>query len=141
MNIGDKIKNAREENKLTQTQASESLMVSRQTISNWENGNSLPDILSVIRMSELYQISLDELLKGDKAMMDKIEKDIEISKTEKKIIKYAWISILVGVIILILDNVFEGNPIIEFLGGATPWILLALTFLFWILSLNKQNTK
>lgn len=141
MNIGDKIKNAREENKLTQTQASESLMVSRQTISNWENGKSLPDILSVIRMSELYQISLDELLKGDKAMMDKIEKDIEISKTEKKIIKYAWISILVGVIILILDNVFEGNPIIEFLGGATPWILLALTFLFWILSLNKQNTK
>ena len=141
MNIGDKIKNAREENKLTQTQASESLMVTRQTISNWENGKSLPDILSVIRMSELYQISLDELLKGDKAMMDKIEKDIEISKTEKKIIKYAWISILVGVIILILDNVFEGNPIIEFLGGATPWILLALTFLFWILSLNKQNTK
>ena len=141
MNIGDKIKNAREENKLTQTQASESLMVSRQTISNWENGKSLPDILSVIRMSELYQISLDELLKGDKAMMDKIEKDIEISKTEKKIIKYAWISILVGVIILIIDNAFEGNPIIEFLGGATPWILLALTFLFWILSLNKQNTK
>ena len=141
MNIGDKIKNAREENKLTQTQASESLMVSRQTISNWENGKSLPDILSVIRMSELYQISLDELLKGDKAMMDKIEKDIEISKTEKKIIKYAWISILVGVIIFILDNAFEGNPIIEFLGGATPWILLALTFLFWILSLNKQNTK
>ena len=141
MNIGDKIKNAREENKLTQTQASESLMVSRQTISNWENGKSLPDILSVIRMSELYQISLDELLKGDKAMMDKIEKDIEISKTEKKIIKYAWISILVGVIILILDNVFEGNPIIDFLGGATPWNLLALTVLFWILSLNKQNTK
>lgn len=141
MNIGDKIKNAREENKLTQTQASESLMVSRQTISNWENGKSLPDILSVIRMSELYQISLDELLKGDKAMMDKIEKDIEISKTEKKIIKYAWISILVGVIILIFDNVFEGNTIIEFFSGATPWILLALTFLFWILSLNKQNTK
>ena len=141
MNIGDKIKNAREENKLTQTQASESLMVSRQTISNWENGKSLPDILSVIRMSELYQISLDELLKGDKAMMDKIEKDIEISKTEKKIIKYAWIAILVGAILLVLGNIFEGNPIIEFLGGATPWILLALTFLFWILSLNKQNTK
>ena len=39
MNIGEKIKNAREENKLTQTQASESLMVSRQTISNWENGD------------------------------------------------------------------------------------------------------
>ena len=113
MNIGNKIKNAREENKLTQTQASESLMVSRQTISNWENGKSLPDILSVIRMSELYQISLDELLKGDKAMMEKIEKDIEISKTEKKIIKYAWIAILVGAILLVLGNIFEGNPIMQ----------------------------
>ena len=90
-------------------------------------------------MSELYKISLDELLKGDKAMMEKIEKDVEISKTEKKIIKYAWIAILIGVILLTLDNVFEGNPIIEFLGGAIPWILLGLTFLFWILSLNKQN--
>ena len=141
MELGNQIKKYRSELQISQEQLADRIYVSRQTISNWENGKSLPDILSVIRMSELYQISLDELLKGDKAMMDKIEKDIEISKTEKKIIKYAWISILVGVIILILDNAFEGNPIIEFLGGATPWILLALTFLFWILSLNKQNTK
>ena len=141
MNIGYKIKNAREENKLTQTQAAESLMVSRQTISNWENGKSLPDILSIIRMSELYKISLDELLKGDVAMIEKIEKDAKISKTEKKIIKYAWISIIIGVVILTLGNVFEGNPVMEFLSGAIPWIMLGLTFLFWILSLNKQSTK
>lgn len=141
MNIGYKIKNAREENKLTQTQAAESLMVSRQTISNWENEKSLPDILSIIRMSELYKISLDELLKGDIAMIEKIEKDAKISKTEKKIIKYAWISIIIGVVILTLGNVFEGNPVMEFLSGAIPWIMLGLTFLFWILSLNKQRTK
>ena len=116
-------------------------MVSRQTISNWENGKSLPDILSVIRMSELYQISLDELLKGDKEMMAKIEKDIEIRKTEKNIIKYAWISVLAGVIILTLSNIFEGNPVIEFVSGALPWVLLGLTFLFWLLSLNKQTTN
>lgn len=141
MNIGDKIKNAREENKLTQTQVSEILMVSRQTISNWENGKSLPDILSVIRMSELYKISLDELLKGDKTMIEKIEKDAKINKTIKKIIKYAWISILAGAVILILGNIFEGNPVIEFLNGAIPWLLLGLTFLFWILSLDKENIK
>ena len=105
MNIGEKIKNAREEHKLTQTQAAEELMVSRQTISSWENGKSLPDILSVIRMSNLYQISLDELLKGDKAMMKKIEKDAEIRKTVTKIVKYAWTCILVGVILLVLGNV------------------------------------
>ncbi len=141
MNIGDKIKTAREENKLTQAQAAESLMVSRQTVSNWENGKSLPDIISVIRMSELYRISLDELLKGDSAMIEKIEKDTQTRRTEKKIILYAWISIAAGAVILALANIFEGNPIIEFLNGAIPWILLGLTFLFWIMSLNKQNPK
>lgn len=141
MNIGDKIKNAREENKLTQVQASEKLMVSRQTISNWENGKSLPDILSVIRMSELYKISLDDLLKGDKAMIEKFERDAEINKLEKRIIKYAWICILTGAVIFALSRVFEGNTVIEFLNGATPWILLGLTFLFRILSLNKQSKK
>lgn len=139
MNIGDKIKNAREENNLTQTQASESLMVSRQTISNWENGKSLPDILSVIRMSELYKISLDELLKGDKAMIEKIEKEAEISKTERKIINYAMVSILSGIMILVLCKLYEDNPVIQFLNGAIPWIFLGLTFLFWILSLHKLS--
>ena len=139
MNIGDKIKNAREENTLTQTQAAESLMVSRQTISNWENGKSLPDILSVIRMSELYKISLDELLKGDIAMMEKIEKDAEISKSERKILNYAMVSILSGIMILVLCKLYEDNPVIQFLNGAIPWIFLGLTFLFWILSLHKLS--
>ena len=139
MNIGDKIKNAREENNLTQTQAAESLMVSRQTISNWENGKSLPDILSVIRMSELYKISLDELLKGDIAMMEKIEKDAEISKTERKILNYALVSILSGIMILVLCKIYEDNPVIQFLNGAIPWIFLGLTFLFWIMSLHKLS--
>lgn len=141
MNIGDKIKNAREENKLTQTQASESLMVSRQTISNWENGKSLPDILSVIRMSELYQISLDELLKGDKAMMEKFEKDAEIQKVERKLIKYAFIGIFIWVAILILHLFFDGNPVIDFLYGATPGLLLGLTLLSFILYLDKQKSN
>ena len=141
MNIGEKIKHAREEQKMTQTQAAEQLLVSRQTISSWENGKSLPDILSVIRMSNLYQISLDELLKGDKAMMDKIEREAELKKTVNKIVKYAWICILAGVILLVLGNVFDGNPVIEFLGGATPWVMLGLTFLFWIMSLNKEEAR
>lgn len=74
-------------------------------------------------------------------MIEKIEKDAEKSKTEKKMIKYAWMSILVGITILVLGNVFEGNPVIEFLSGATPWVLLGLALLHGILYLNQQNTK
>lgn len=140
MDIGEKIKNAREDRKLTQTQAAESLFVSRQTISNWENGKFLPDIVSVIRMSELYNVSLDDLLKGDKAMMEKIEKDEELRKNEMKIMKYAWTFISIGVIVLTLNNLFEGNIVLEFLNTSVPWILLAITFLLWFLSLDKKNS-
>ncbi len=141
MNIGEKIRTAREENNLTQTQAAESLMVSRQTISSWENGKSLPDILSVIRMSELYKISLDELLKGDKAMMEKIEKDVEIQRVEKKLIKYAFIGIFIWVAIFILHLIVDGNPVIDFLYGATPGLLLGLTLMSFMLYLNKQKNN
>lgn len=140
MKIGEKIKNAREESRFTQTQAAESLLVSRQTISNWENGRSLPDIVSVIRMSELYNVSLDDLLKGDKAMMEKFEKDESLRKNEMKIMKCAWMFISIGVIILTLNNLFDGNIFLEFLSTSVPWILLAITFLLWFLSLNKKHT-
>ena len=66
--IGSKIKAARVEKKFTQEQVAEVLGVSRQTISNWENGKSSPDIISVIKMSECYGVSLDYLLKGEEKM-------------------------------------------------------------------------
>ncbi|MBM6966750.1 helix-turn-helix transcriptional regulator [Massilimicrobiota timonensis] len=83
MRIADQIKSARIQKEYTQEQSAENLMVSRQTISNWENGKSLPDIVSIIRMSDLYDVSLDELLKGDKVLMEKIEKDAMAVKAEK----------------------------------------------------------
>ena len=68
MEIGAMIRNARHNANLSQEQAAEALGVSRQTVSNWENGKSYPDILSVIRMSDLYSVSLDHLLKEEDSM-------------------------------------------------------------------------
>ena len=76
MDIGTKIKNARIAAQLTQEQVADALGVSRQTISNWENGKTYPDIVSVIRMSDLYDISLDLLLKEEKTMTDKKENNV-----------------------------------------------------------------
>ncbi len=131
--IADKIKNARTIKKLTQEQVAEDLNVSRQTISNWENGKSLPDIVSIIRMSELYDLSLDELLKGDATLLNKIERDMKVAKAENNVIKFVWISIVIGVVMIILGNVFDGNPFIDFISDALPWILLGLMVLFAIL--------
>ena len=124
MNIADKIRSARIKKEYTQEQAAEKLLVSRQTISNWENGKSLPDVISIIRMSELYEVSLDELLKGDKVLMEKIEKDARDAKAEKKIIMFAWVAIAAGTAMFILGKVFKGNPLLDFLNGALPLSLI-----------------
>lgn len=84
MDIGSIIKKARNDALLTQEQAAEELGVSRQTISNWENGKSYPDIVSVIKMSDLYSISLDHLLKEDSTVDQSYQEFLEESTNTVK---------------------------------------------------------
>ena len=86
MEIGQKLKDARVASGLTQEGAAEKINVSRQTISNWENEKTYPDIISVIKLSDIYSISLDDLLKGDKKMMEHLEEDTNIVKSNKRLI-------------------------------------------------------
>lgn len=66
---------------LTQEKAAEKIDVSSQTISNWENEKSYPDIISVIALSDLYSVSLDELLKGDQKMAEHLEESTNVVKS------------------------------------------------------------
>ena len=83
MDIGNKLKNARIKNDMTQEKVAEEIGVSRQTISNWENSKSYPDIVSVIKLSDLYSVSLDELLKGDSNMVDFLEESTNNVKSRQ----------------------------------------------------------
>lgn len=60
--LGEQLKKARENNKLSQNEVAEKLNISRQSISKWENNRTSPDLDNLIRLSKLYNISLDELL-------------------------------------------------------------------------------
>ncbi len=62
MTIGDQIQNLRISKGLTQERLAELLQVSRQSVSKWEVGQSVPDVEKIIRMSELFDVSIDELL-------------------------------------------------------------------------------
>ena len=86
MEIRKKLKNARIEAGLTQEKAAEKIDVSRQTISNWENEKSYPDIISVIALSDLYSVSLDELLKGNQKMAEHLEESTNVVKSTQKLI-------------------------------------------------------
>ena len=81
MEIGKKLKNARVQSGMTQENVAEKINVSRQTISNWENEKSYPDIINVIELSNLYSISLDELLKGDEKMIEHLEESTNVVKS------------------------------------------------------------
>ena len=80
----------------------------RQTISNWENEKSYPDIISVIELSNLYCISLDDLLKGDSKMIEHLEESTNVVKSNKKLIGAISLNIVV-VILLITLNMFLPN--------------------------------
>ena len=100
MNIGTKIKTARVEAGLTQEKSAEILGVSRQTVSNWENEKSYPDIVSVIKMSDIYNVSLDKLLKEDTAVngsnyLDYLENSTNTVKSKTKLSKIVLFSVYI----------------------------------------------
>ena len=98
MNLGDKILKIRKDNKMSQEQLAEVLNVTRQTVSNWENGNNYPDIETLINISDKFKVSLDILLKGDKEIIKDINKKTKNNKILKKVI--IILSILVVILIM-----------------------------------------
>ena len=72
MEIGNKIHQLRKISGMTQEQLAEKLNVSRQTISKWESGGTMPDLESMVKIGRMFQVSLDELLlKGEEDVRDK----------------------------------------------------------------------
>ena len=115
-------------------------MVSRQTVSNWENGKSLPDIVSIMSLSDLYQISIDELLKGDKRMKEKMEKDANIAKANKRVIlTTAIITLVVGIIYSI--SIFVGGAFYEFCASAIQWVMLGIGTACALTLINIKNSN
>ena len=93
MVLGEKIKSIRQENKLSQEEFSEKFNVTRQTVSNWENGKSVPDLETIVRMSSEFNVSTDELLKEDKSVVQKIDSE----KKKKNTLFMILIVLIVGI--------------------------------------------
>lgn len=71
MQLAQQIKLYRQKLKLSQDQLAEQIFVTRQTISNWENDKNYPDIHSIILLSQVFEVSIDTLIQGDLATMQK----------------------------------------------------------------------
>jgi len=75
MNFPQKLKEERLKHEMSQQQLGELLSISRQSISKWERGEGYPSIESLIQLSEIFNITIDELLKGDAHLKEKIIED------------------------------------------------------------------
>lgn len=104
MELGSQIKKYRNEFSLSQDALAEKLYVSRQTISNWENDKSYPDVKSLLLLSEVFKTSIDNLIKGDVEIMKEVIKKEEIEKMNHYGIIYTLllIAIVVSVVLLFM---------------------------------------
>ena len=125
MEISERLKQARTVSGMTQEQVAQNIMVSRVTLSHWENGKTLPDIASLISLSDLYQISLDELLKGDPKMTEKVKKDAKDLKSNKRLILITAIFCIV-VMAVYIASIIVGGEFKDFSQAATPWLLMGI---------------
>ena len=135
MEVGTQIKKYRSNMGISQEELAEKVYVSRQTVSNWETGKNYPDIHSVLLLSSVFNVSLDQLIKGDVEIMKK-----EIRETEiKKLNKYAGIY----AVFLVL-TVISLVPFIAFMDwyGMIPWSVvyaIAGYFAFKVDKVKKEN--
>ncbi len=115
MTLGEKISFLRQEKGISQEKLAELIGVSRQAVTKWENGNANPDTENLIRLAEIFGVSLDELCKGFS------EKPKKISYAPGHILALFSLLVLIAycVIGIVTEN-FDGEAFIGMLILAIP---------------------
>lgn len=98
MTVAEMIKETRTSSNMTQEEYGLKLGVSRQTVSSWENGRSMPDLQMLIDICNMYHISLDKLLNEDNKFVNKIDFYRRIGK----ILKIIFLCLGIGIVIYML---------------------------------------
>ena len=96
MELGSHIKNHRARRGMSQEQLAEAIFVSRQTISNWETDRTYPDVHSLLLLSNLFEVSVDELIKGDVEEMKAI-----LSAEAKRMNKLGAVMMVCGAALIV----------------------------------------
>lgn len=113
MTIGEKITKLRKEQNLTQEQLADILKVSRQSVSKWERNVAYPDTEKLIRISKIFECSLDYLLKDELEQMDvnltAAKEDAGYDKIRAAMLTYLSFPPIFGWIIGIVSLIFQKN--------------------------------
>lgn len=135
IDIGSKIKTLRLSKSMTQEQLAKALHVSAQAVSKWENGKSYPDIHSLLLLSALFDVSLDQLIKGDLETMKQEVNAADVKAMNRDAIIYT---------VLLAATIILPVPLIKWFGlyGLIPELLLwgsAMYFAHRLERIKKAN--
>lgn len=134
MELGRRIQKYRKEGALSQDALAEKVYVSRQTISNWENDKSYPDVKSLVLLSEVFQVSLDQLIKGDVEMLRE-----QINQADKA--KFEHLSRIFSGMFMV--TILTPIPLAHFLSwvGIGIWIVIFAVAMYLAILVEKEKKK
>lgn len=112
MKLGEKIVQIRKDNHLSQETFAELFNVTRQTVSNWENGKSHPDLETIIKMSEEFNLTMDELLKDDVTLVQQI--DLEKKKKNRLVFLLLGLALVIVVTLFLFYNYQKAATAVSF---------------------------
>jgi len=84
LKLGEQLQRLREAKNMSREELAQQMNVSRQAVYKWENDKGYPDIQNLLKLSEIYETTIDELIKSDSTFQDKINIDINIDGDKKK---------------------------------------------------------
>lgn len=130
IDIGSKIKTLRLSKSMTQEQLAKALHVSAQAVSKWENGKSYPDIHSLLLLSALFDVSLDQLIKGDLETMKQEVNAADVKAMNRDAIIFS---------ILLAATIILPVPLLKWFGlyGLIPELLLWGSAMYFALRLER----
>ena len=130
MELGNRIKKFREKINLSQEELAEKVYTSRQTISNWENDKTYPDINSLKLLSNIFDVSLNNLIEGD---IESMKKKVE----ENDIKGFKMLSWIFTIEMLIMT--LSAYPLMKLTGiiGIAIWILFTIITIVTAFSLER----
>lgn len=132
MDISKQIKKYRLDSKLSQEDLAEKVFVTRQTISNWENGKNYPDINSLVLLSTFFGVSLDILVKGDLEEMKEEIKTEDIKKFNRDGMVFTVLLMATGILVV---------PLFLYLNfiGVAIWLVLYGITMYYARCIEKQK--
>lgn len=110
MKFGEKIKQFREEKGMTQQTLAERLYVTRQAVSKWERGTRYPDVLTLKKIAQVLEVSVDDLLSGEE-LRENVEKSPVLSMPVQSTIQTVLYAVaLTGYILILVFGIYSLFP-------------------------------